>query len=41
LEDAQADFEVLFHEDMGVAMFNAVLKFLQEWNIEDKLFAIR
>jgi hypothetical protein len=24
----------------GVAMFNVVLKFLQEWNIEDKLFAI-
>jgi len=24
----------------GVAMFNAVLRFLQEWNIEDKLFAV-
>jgi hypothetical protein len=24
----------------GVAKFNEVLKFLQEWNIEDKLFAI-
>ena len=24
----------------GVAMFNEVLKFIQEWNIEDKLFAI-
>ncbi|CAL5001121.1 unnamed protein product [Urochloa decumbens] len=24
----------------GVAMFNEVLKFIQEWNIEDKIFAI-
>jgi hypothetical protein len=24
----------------GVAMFNEILKFIQEWNIEDKLFAI-
>jgi hypothetical protein len=33
-------FSFLKTPHTGVAMFNVVLKFLQEWNIEDKLFAI-
>ena len=33
-------FSVVKTPHTGVALFNVILKAIQEWNIEDKIFAI-